>query len=100
MATEEFKELRLVGGTSLALQYGHRKSVDIDLFGRIDNGFDDLSDLIKGCGKAIQLKRSEKITIFSIDGIKVDFVNYSFPWLRPVLEEDAIRWLGLKILLL
>jgi|694.fasta_scaffold02143_12 hypothetical protein len=29
---EEFKELRLVGGTSLALQYGHRKSVDIDYF--------------------------------------------------------------------
>ena len=25
-----FSEMRLVGGTSLALQIGHRKSVDID----------------------------------------------------------------------
>ena len=28
-------ETRLVGGTSLALQIGHRKSIDIDLFGRL-----------------------------------------------------------------
>lgn len=35
----EFNDLRLVGGTGLSLQYGHRKSVDIDLFGKtfIDN---------------------------------------------------------------
>lgn len=26
-------EMRLVGGTSLALQYGHRRSVDLDFFG-------------------------------------------------------------------
>ena len=29
-------ELRLVGGTALALQYGHRSSIDLDLFGKID----------------------------------------------------------------
>ena len=28
-----FKNLRLAGGTSLALQIGHRKSIDLDLFG-------------------------------------------------------------------
>jgi hypothetical protein len=27
----EFKGLRLAGGTSLALQIGHRKSIDLDL---------------------------------------------------------------------
>ena len=31
-----FQQLRLVGGTSLALQIGHRKSIDLDLFGEID----------------------------------------------------------------
>ena len=34
--TAMFNELRLVGGTSLALQIGHRTSIDIDLFGIID----------------------------------------------------------------
>ena len=31
-----FANLRLVGGTSLALQIGHRKSVDLDFFGLVD----------------------------------------------------------------
>ena len=33
---EEFSQLRLVGGTALALQIGHRISIDIDLFGKVD----------------------------------------------------------------
>ncbi|MBK7818956.1 MAG: nucleotidyl transferase AbiEii/AbiGii toxin family protein [Sphingobacteriaceae bacterium] len=36
MNTPEFKDLYLVGGTSLALQIGHRMSIDIDMFGKIE----------------------------------------------------------------
>ena len=32
MDSEIFADFRLVGGTSLSLQRGHRRSVDIDLF--------------------------------------------------------------------
>jgi len=32
MKEEKLKDFELVGGTSLSLQFGHRKSVDIDLF--------------------------------------------------------------------
>lgn len=31
-----FNDLRLVGGTGLALQAGHRKSIDLDLFGHLE----------------------------------------------------------------
>ena len=31
-ATSELKNFHLAGGTSLALQIGHRKSIDLDLF--------------------------------------------------------------------
>jgi hypothetical protein len=31
-----FSELRLVGGTALALQLGHRNSIDLDFFGRLE----------------------------------------------------------------
>jgi len=34
--TEFLQTFNLVGGTALALQIGHRKSIDIDLFGRTD----------------------------------------------------------------
>lgn len=40
MAEPLFAGMRLVGGTALALQYGHRQSVDLDLFGRLP---DDIS---------------------------------------------------------
>jgi hypothetical protein len=32
MQADEFKVFRLVGGTALSLQIGHRLSIDIDLF--------------------------------------------------------------------
>jgi hypothetical protein len=40
-------KMRLVGGTSLALQIGHRKSIDIDLFGILNIEFDILIDELK-----------------------------------------------------
>jgi hypothetical protein len=39
-----FDGLRLVGGTSLALQYGHRLSIDLDFFG---NWMHDTSEIEK-----------------------------------------------------
>lgn len=49
MSIQEFDSFRLVGGTSLSLQLGHRESVDIDLFtdaqyGSID--FDNLEGIL------------------------------------------------------
>ncbi|MDR6969484.1 hypothetical protein J2X31_003515 [Flavobacterium arsenatis] len=34
MKLNQFDDFLLVGGTSLALQIGHRNSIDIDLFGK------------------------------------------------------------------
>lgn len=36
MAADEFASFRLVGGTALSLQIGHRESIDIDLFSDVD----------------------------------------------------------------
>ena len=45
MKADEFNSFRLVGGTSLSLQLGHRESVDIDLF--TDAAYDSIDfDLI------------------------------------------------------
>jgi len=38
MKSKEFDKFRLVGGTALSLQLGHRISVDIDLFTDADYG--------------------------------------------------------------
>lgn len=45
MSIEEFNSFRLVGGTSLSLQLGHRESVDIDLFCDSEYGSIDFVEL-------------------------------------------------------
>lgn len=86
-----FSEMRLVGGTSLALQLGHRSSIDIDLFGNIEfDNFNILPKLNK-IGKIKILKQSENINIFLIDGVKVDIVNYFYKWLdKPIIKDELV----------
>lgn len=83
-------DTRLVGGTALALQLGHRKSVDLDLFGKIECEREELLAALRSCGNVTQLKASANINIFTINGIKVDIVNYAYPWLEDAIEEDGI----------
>ncbi len=86
----EFSKLRLVGGTSLALQTGHRKSVDIDLFGKIDFENYNILPELKKIGKLVILKQSKNINIFLIDGIKVDFVNDIYDRIDKPVNEDGL----------
>jgi hypothetical protein len=87
----EFKDLRLVGGTGLSLQYGHRKSVDIDLFGKTSIDTDELAFLLEKIGKVEKLSLSKTINIFTVDNIKVDIVNYPYKWLDNPLIADNIK---------
>ena len=85
-----FNAMRLVGGTSLALQIGHRKSIDIDLFGNLPVEYEHLIDELKTLGKVIPLKNSKNIHSFLINNIKVDIVNYDYRWLRNEILNDNI----------
>ncbi|MBQ8805595.1 MAG: nucleotidyl transferase AbiEii/AbiGii toxin family protein [Bacteroidaceae bacterium] len=88
-AAPEFSGLRLVGGTSLALQYGHRKSIDLDFFGTFSENT-LFSDILRKLGQLSIIKETPKIKIYLIDGIKVDFVYYDYPWLTPPLQTDDL----------
>jgi len=89
-----FSELRLAVGTSLALQIGHRKSIDIDLFGAIHSDEYAISEAVNAIGKVTILKKSENINIFLIDNIKVDIVNYPYPWIEKAINEDDLCLAG------
>ena len=89
--------LRLVGGTALALQLGHRKSVDLDLFGDISAEAIEIREAIEEHFSVSVIKESKNIKIYQIDGIKVDIVNYSrYPWIEPPVQEDGITLAGIK----
>ncbi|OFX40883.1 MAG: hypothetical protein A2X08_17065 [Bacteroidetes bacterium GWA2_32_17] len=91
MQIDEFKELRLVGGTSLALQIGHRQSIDIDLFGALNIDEFELSKILNNFASVTILKKTKNINIYLIEGIKVDIVNYHYPWIKDALLEDNLR---------
>lgn len=83
-----FGELRLVGGTALALQYGHRESIDLDFFGQVE--LDDLAGYLLPYGSLKLIRSSSNIKIYLINGIKVDFVNYNYPWLDAAIVEEGV----------
>lgn len=95
MAVPELAGFNLAGGTALALQIGHRKSVDLDFFGVRPFEKDEIIGLIEHLGGYRLLQHSKNILILDIDSIKVDFVNYKYPLLRPVVQENDIRLLSL-----
>lgn len=91
-----FKNMRLAGGTSMALQIGHRKSIDLDLFGTLQADDSTFSEALGIFEKITRLKKTPNINIFSINHVKVDFVNYTYPWLDEIKTEGGLRLAGLK----
>ena len=91
MAMPEMRDLRLVGGTALALQYGHRKSVDLDLFGTTKLNFDEIIRTVEPFGIVQVLNRTPHILQLSVDDVKVDFVEYScYDWIDNAVVEDGV----------
>lgn len=91
MALPLLSETRLVGGTSLALQYGHRNSVGLDFFGILDDDLLAFRDNLESISHVNVIKETKSIRIYNIDGVKIDFVDYSrYPWLADAVEEDGL----------
>lgn len=89
---EDFSELRLVGGTALSLYLGHRHSIDIDLFGKHNLEREELIEVIKSIDITVREQyHTKKICGLFCDNVKVDIVNYSFPWINDEFVEDEIR---------
>ena len=93
-----FRDFFLVGGTALALQIGHRKSYDIDLFSQKDLPIPEIEKYLKQSfkGKYQLLNSQNMIYQVMIDGIKVDFVHHPFELVEAALHDNQITYLGKK----
>lgn len=91
----ELSNTRLVGGTALALHLGHRKSVDLDLFGSFDP-ITSYRKLLTDAGYSVEGAENGTVQSLRVDNVKVDLVNYPYPWMDDVLDEDGVRLAGLK----
>jgi hypothetical protein len=92
-ALPDLNEFYLVGGTALALQLGHRNSIDIDLFTL--NNFND-SDILGLLNKQFSVKevfRRPNTIISLINNIKTDFIRHNYPLLKQPVTEEGITFL-------
>ena len=96
MSEKLFSDFNLVGGTSLALQMGHRNSIDIDLFGKQEIDSEEFINVLNTFGKTEVSKNSKNILITDIEGVKVDFVNYQYDLIEKPLEINGIRLVSKK----
>lgn len=102
MASEVFSDFRLVGGTSLSLQRGHRRSIDIDLFTDLDYGqmpIDKIKQFLESHfmvheGTASLTQSALGYHIWLGDGtspnVKVDLF-YTEKFIFPITEQDGLR---------
>lgn len=84
----------LAGGTSIALQIGHRRSIDFDLFTKADslNASKIKSAFIKlsGTGKSVIYEAFDQIH-FLVNGVKLTFFTYPFDISTNINFEDKFR---------
>lgn len=96
-----FDPFRLVGGTSLSLQLGHRESVDIDLFtdeqyasinfeqidSYLKSNFGNVKStegILTGMGKSYHVELNEEV-------VKLDVFYSNEKFIQPVLLKNGIR---------
>lgn len=101
LSSPQFGEFRLVGGTSLSLQIGHRLSVDIDLFSDLPYGTIDFDQIYQFLNRnfpyvspptkaPIGFGKSYLIGQDPINSIKLD-VYHTEPFLENSIEIEGIR---------
>ncbi|RKS93767.1 nucleotidyltransferase AbiEii toxin of type IV toxin-antitoxin system [Flavobacterium limicola] len=101
MQEQLFAPFRLVGGTSLSLQIGHRVSVDIDLFTAADYGSIDFKEIRSFLENKYPYCSSRNLdnvafgTYFEVGNSKKDFVKidlyYTDEFIFDLVSKDDIR---------
>lgn len=81
----------------MALRYGHRLSIDIDLFTNVPFIPLELFQVIKSIFNEAQLNNSSKnMLFFYINNVKIDCVLAPFHYLEPIEEIEGIRMVATK----
>ncbi|MEO8854699.1 MAG: nucleotidyl transferase AbiEii/AbiGii toxin family protein [Ginsengibacter sp.] len=94
MVMPELKNFCLVGGTALSLLYGHRKSVDLDLFSNLPFENQDVIFALEKKFKNSFVNRSTnpRFGIFCfIDDVKIDIIRHPHPLIRPQQHLENMR---------
>lgn len=89
-----FPEFCLAGGTALALQIGHRISVDFDFFWEksIPQGMiSRVEEVFKGFDIQVSVNQPQQLTVL-VNDVSISFIQYPFP-----IESKMVNYSGMKM---
>lgn len=95
-ADKKLESFTLVGGTSLALQIGHRKSIDIDLFAKEPFNSKSVAEHVKTAYPVGLIGIRENHVAGYIDGIKIEMLTHAYPDVKPPINEEGIRMASME----
>lgn len=96
MADPSLDQFCLAGGTALALQIGHRKSIDIDFFTGNDYDVAALSNHLTQAYKAEVIREDVNTLNCFVKDVKVDLLSHKYPLVSQPDIIDGIRMWSLK----
>lgn len=89
------KDFYLAGGTGLALQLGHRQSVDFDFFSRQSFSTVNLFKKVKKFFANYSVKKVQEakdtLTVIVNNKVKITFLVYPYKLLKPLLNEEYLK---------
>lgn len=92
---ELLKDTYLVGGTSLALRKGYRKSIDLDLFTRTDFDAEEISLHLQDKYGFKETFRRNYTLKGDINKVKIDILKYDYEFIETPELIDGIRMLSI-----
>jgi Nucleotidyl transferase AbiEii toxin, Type IV TA system len=79
----------LAGGTALALQIGHRRSADLDVFSPSLSNPEELATRLYAAMDGVEVTATAPRTVeVAIDGVPASFFGYPYPMLRPLVRVE------------
>jgi len=90
------KDFHLAGGTSLAIQIGHRESIDLDLFTQNDFDTNTLLEYLEP-SFGFKLNFSSNNTLKGyIDNVNIDLIAHKYPLVKYPIVEDGVSLMSIE----
>ncbi|WMN11297.1 nucleotidyl transferase AbiEii/AbiGii toxin family protein [Marivirga salinae] len=86
----------LVGGTALALQIGHRKSIDLDFFSSTAFDSNQIQNLLINKYQFQIDYQAENTILGYINDVKIDFISHQYPQLAKIENIEGLRLANIK----
>lgn len=96
MQSPELDAFYLVGGTALALRFGHRKSIDLDLFSHAAFDAPRLGKWLEDSYGLDEATVETNTILGEIHGIKTDFIAHQYPLIADIETIGGVRMLSVE----